>query len=402
MKSPIFIFLLKIGPSPDTEVYAKALREAILGDVISGVESLGPRELLEVTEFREITLTESAPGVLNWPQILPALFETAVRRLVVVLDARSGIAEQTRAALSTDCETHFATYEQTTVLTFFVTYQGRFYAGEAGAATALPPDSSLLRFGLGDLDERDLQIPFFILHVMHQAIRLLASHGTETASQTLKLFFSHAKRDGVPFATSARSWMARLHGFSSYYDTENLDLNQNIDTQLESAIANGIVIVFRTEVFDQRYWCRKEVLWAEKHGRPVITVDARWHLQHGPSVISFDAAPAVRVPDGSVLRVFMVALCEAFRVLLFAQRVNLQAEATTWEAVAIPRAPSIVSLRHALLDFARDASVGRRCIVYPNPALPQEMTEAAQAFAAPTLVKSFDEFRLELQTNPLA
>jgi hypothetical protein len=37
--------------------------------------------------------------------------------------------------------------------------------------------------------------------------------------------------------------------------------------------------------------CQKEVFWPEKHGVPVISVDARWNLQHAPSVMVFDSSP---------------------------------------------------------------------------------------------------------------
>ena len=67
--------------------------------------------------------------------------------------------------------------------------------------------------------------------------------------------------------------MKRLKGFAAFYDTENLDLDQDIEAQLSAAVATAIIIVLRSEIFDQRYWCQREVIWAEQFGRPVIGVD---------------------------------------------------------------------------------------------------------------------------------
>ncbi|HEV7927576.1 MAG TPA: hypothetical protein VGR14_19650 [Verrucomicrobiae bacterium] len=216
----------------------------------------------------------------------------------------------------------------------------------------------------------------------------------------VRLFFSHAKKDGVPIATAAGDWMrARLHGFQAFYDTVDLDLSGDIDLQLQSAIATAMVIVFRTEIFDQRYWCQKEVLWAEKHGRPMLAVDARWQLQHAASVITFDGAPAVRVPDGSFVRIFSVALHEAVRVEIFKLRVTLRKKVIppSTAVACIPRCPSMVALGHACESLSQSGSAAC-CIVYPNPSLPAMMGEVIAYFVDKAVpgcrIMSFDEFTL--------
>ncbi|HEY3743766.1 MAG TPA: hypothetical protein VGL53_28170 [Bryobacteraceae bacterium] len=190
----------------------------------------------------------------------------------------------------------------------------------------------------------------------------------------------------------------RLHGFASYYDTKDLNVTGDIDKQLDSAIESAIVIVFRSNVFDQRYWCQKEVLWAEQHGRPVLTVDARWHLEHGPSVINFDSTPVVRIPDGSVTRIITAALLEALRVELFTARVQAHGASIASTSVrALPRVPSLVSLHGACDDLNKAAAVPSY-VVYPNPSLPELLRQSAQGLAQTFVprceVRSLDEFRL--------
>jgi hypothetical protein len=283
------------------------------------------------------------------------------------------------------------------VISVFLNHTDSLYAES-------PTEPRLTRFGLEDLDERDLRLPFLTLHVLNHALRLLASANGRTTGKVARLFFSHAKRDGVPLATAARDWMKRLKGFETFYDTENLDLNKNIDDQLSAAVAEAVIIVFRTEVFDQRFWCQKEVLWAEMHLRPVITVDARWQLQHGPSVINFDSVPAVRIPDGSLVRIFAAALREAVRIELFQARVDIHRlsidpDGTTWAVVAVPRCPSLVSLHAACESPTLNAGqASRRTIVYPNPSLPEMLLQAAHGLASKSVPRcelhSLDEFRL--------
>jgi hypothetical protein len=254
-------------------------------------------------------------------------------------------------------------------------------------------NDSPTRLGLEDLDERDLRHPFFLLHTLHLALELFA------AGEKMKLFFSHAKKDGVPLTTAADDWMKkRLKGFDSFYDTKDLDLSGDIDAQLSGAVASAMIVVFRSDVFDQRYWCQKEVLWAERYARPVITVDARWQIEYAPSMISFDSTPVIRIPDGSVVRIFTAALLEALRVVLFKARVTSYAKELSLKVSVIPRCPSVLSLYSACLELAARSEAGTPYTVYPNPSLPDLMLTAMNGLAAAKLagskVVSLDELRL--------
>jgi hypothetical protein len=202
--------------------------------------------------------------------------------------------------------------------------------------------------------------------------------------------------------TAAKDWLRRLKGFETYYDSENLDLSGDIAAQLSTAVASAVVIVFRSDAFDHRFWCQTEVLWAEQHARPVVSVDARWRIEHAPSVISFDSMPGVRIPDGSVIRIYSAALVEALRVELFKARVKIHGDTLqSTGVVAIPRSPSILSLHGAcnkLRDRRPDELNSGQFVVYPNPSLPKLIlvaaNELAEALCPGCRVVSLDEFRL--------
>jgi hypothetical protein len=130
-------------------------------------------------------------------------------------------------------------------------------------------------------------------------------------------------------------------------------------------------------------------------------VDARWQLQHSASVIMFDSVPAVRIPDGSFVRIFTGALHEAVRIELFKLRVSLRQKAPgpKMAVECIPRCPSLVSLGNACQALSGPASKTRtHYIVYPNPALPAMLGDVTAYFAEAALhgcqVVSLDEFTL--------
>jgi len=394
MKSPLMVLVLRLGDPAESETYAGALRDVFVGSESGGGTSFGPKELLQAGEFRELTVTGDPAAAVQALDFL----DSADRLLAIALDAR--VSAPPARGVNTSLEQALvdavldAALDRAIVLSVSLKHAGSLHdvAGES---------PGVLRLGLEDLEERDLRLPFLTLYALHHALRLFAAPSSGGAGKAARLFLSHAKRDGVPLTKAFRGFMTELKGFDSFYDTNDLDLNGDIDLQLSTAVASAVVIVFRSDVFDQRYWCQKEVLWAEQHGRPVITVDARWHIEHAPSLVSFDSTPVVRIPDGNVIRICMTALIEALRVALFDERADAHATALGVLKYNIPRCPSLVSLHQACADLKRQrqASSGPEAyVVYPNPSLPTAMAAAAEGLAQFAVdrchVVSLDEFRL--------
>ncbi len=384
MNCPLMVVLVRAGTLDDSSAYVVSLREMLLGTTPAGSAVLGAKELLQPAELREFNL--GADPVRDFSIINFDFLTSSDRVLVIILDARP---EQDQRSDLTD-QLHFRLdwlRSSLRILEVRLKNPGSLYDPNQ-------EDRGLTRLGLADLDERDLRQPFLLLYALHHALRLFAP-----VSGGMRLFFSHAKRDGVPLTTAARDWMKRLKGLQSFYDTEDLDLNGDIDAQLSQAVASSMIVVFRSDVFDQRYWCQKEVLWAEEHFRPVITVDARWQIEHAPSMISFDSTPVVRIPDGSVVRIFTAALLEALRVELMTARVTSYALALSLPGVCvIPRCPSVLSLYAACQALAKISGAVTPYIVYPNPSLPDAMVSSmnglAEARVSGCRVVSLDEFHL--------
>jgi hypothetical protein len=387
MKTPLLVIIGRSGDTADSAAYAAVLRDTFVGTQVPTITSTA-KELLQAAELREFVFD-------TYPLALPrALLESAERVLVVVLDARPHDALPTTP---TETERDLLSMLRQSTSSFAIV--NVLLKAPDSLFRAAFENGDVVRLGLADLEERDLRLPFLALYALHNAIRLFAPPPSSTsASRPGRLFFSHAKRDGVPLTTAVFEWMTRLRGFDAFYDTQNLDLDGDIDAQLESAIALAVVIVFRTDVFDQRYWCQKEVLWADQHGRPVITVDARWQIEYSPSVISFDSTPVVRIPDGNLVRIFAAALVEALRIELFRARAAVHGMGLTDTCVElIPRTPSVVSLHEACVSL-RSQEAPHRFVVYPNPSLPSTMRDAAEGLARGLVddcrVASLDEFRL--------
>lgn len=401
MRGPFLLLLFRLEHGPDvsgknesTGAFADAIRSAFASTEAASIAEISP--LLNAAELREFAPKKNGDDY-RLPDQLTALVLAAESVLAVVLDADTDVNHRPSSSTPNAFELKLlkllGSVPHSSVVSFSLHFEGSLFEKH-------PRLDRLRRFGLSDLGERDLLVPLVALHTLNATLRLLTASNRRGRDARTRVFFSHAKKDGVPIATTARAWMREhLKGFASFYDTKDLKQDKDIASQLSAAIKSCIIVVFRTEILDQRHWCQKEVLWAEEERRPVVTVDARWQLQHKASVITFDTVPAVRVPDGSLVRVFMAALHEAVRVELFRARVRIACyRLSEWAVEWIPRCPSLVSIHRALKRLREKPGrlATKACLVYPNPPLPAMLSTAARDLASWSVpsceVLSFDEF----------
>jgi hypothetical protein len=393
-RAPLSAMVLRYGPVADNAPFVDALRRSLLGVEGGFTYTASDYELLDPLDFRVFFGGAGALDGVRPDAIKRGIAAGSEALLVVLL---MSLDDEDAAGLVDEWTTFVADRERATLLA-------------VSLATAEPPrirdgaGGHVVALGLDALNERDVRRDLLSLHALNAALRLFSAGGGEKP----KLFISHAKRDGVPLALSIRSWLKALEGLSFFYDTDNLDLQGDVSAQLEHAVSGSILIVLRTEIFDQRYWCQKEIYWAEKHGVPFLAVDGRWSLQHAPSVIVFDGSPSVRIPDGSITRILLAAMTEALRVSLFESRVRQTAGALGLDDAGwttVPRFPGLGSL-HSATDRLRTANPagGKHYVIHPNPALPDELREVTCEMAAARLdgckVLSLDELRVTLPSPP--
>ena len=403
MKSPLSVLIIRYGPPADSEPFVNVLRKSFLGVESGQAYTASDYELLDPLDFRVFLRArkEDASEPVKPNAIKKSIAEQSEAVLIVLL---LSVADQA----AEDLVTAWANFANDHAHCFLLAVS---LATPARPSLPLGADSGAVALGLDDLNERDLRCDLLSLHAMNRALHLFAQVANDASSAAPaghsrpKLFISHAKRDGVPLAISIGRWIKDLGAVDFFYDTKDLDVKGDISAQLEQAVSGSILIVLRTEIFDQRYWCQKEIYWAEKHGVPVLAVDGRWSLQQAPSVIVFDSSPSVRIPDGSMIRILLAAMIEALRVAFLRVRVRQTASAknlssTRW--TIIPRFPSLGSLHSATERLKSAASADTEgepvYVFHPNPALPDGLREVAAEMATARLpacrVLSLDELRV--------
>jgi hypothetical protein len=241
------------------------------------------------------------------------------------------------------------------------------------------------------LGERVIRPALFALRTLHEARLVLASVvapkeiGVNGAPGFLRLFISHAKLDGLPLAQALKHQIDQLPWLRSFYDARDLLGETDWENALEVAAMSSLLIILRTDAYEQRPWCQKEALWAEETAAPTVLVEARPGLAYPAGILPLERMPSVRIPDGNLLRILYAALRESLRHLLFQRRI-LEMQTLG----LIPLSPSIrvfsyppgmTTLIRACQELLSHGS-GASLIVYPDPPLRRGQYEAASALVA--------------------
>jgi len=90
--------------------------------------------------------------------------------------------------------------------------------------------------------------------------------------KNLKIFISHAKKDGNDIAMSTKSYIETHTKMSSFYDVNDIQNGKRWKRILAKGVEKSVLLVFLTDKYSTREWCKKEILLAKKYNTPIVVV----------------------------------------------------------------------------------------------------------------------------------
>ena len=67
--------------------------------------------------------------------------------------------------------------------------------------------------------------------------------------------------DGLPLAQALRHQIASLGWLPKFYDADDLPPGCDWQAELEKNVGASLIVMLRTEEYENRHWCQQEVLW---------------------------------------------------------------------------------------------------------------------------------------------
>lgn len=118
--------------------------------------------------------------------------------------------------------------------------------------------------------------------ILHELCRLLmnmkkATEETESlaTSPPIKLFISHSKHDESKLdASKFRDYINSQTQLKTFFDTTDISYGSNFGEEIKKAAKESGLVVFQSDSYADREWCRIEVLEAKTAGCPIVIVNA--------------------------------------------------------------------------------------------------------------------------------
>lgn len=252
-----------------------------------------------------------------------------------------------------------------------------------GASHRLIPvllDSSGTGFGQQAIRVRDrsaeLQETFFLSRALHELCRLLIGDG----NRPIKLFISHAKADGLDRAREIERYIKTETVFDAFFDANEIIPGHLFDQDIEASLQEATLLVLLTDAYATRPWCRREVLVAKRHGRPVVVVHAV-HREESRCFPYLGNTPVLRIdrPDEPwetfiCEKVLHATLREVLRQTYLEHHLTDLVGESSDDIFVVPRPPELLT---SLFPPVRPEERGqkRRIGIYPDPPLGDEELE---------------------------
>jgi hypothetical protein len=136
-------------------------------------------------------------------------------------------------------------------------------------------DLSFLRaWTIGSLEE---QRKFIARRLVHTLTRQLLPRVNEEETPPLTIFLSHTKLDLVQEPQVVKSLLAHLtveHPEKTWFDSGEISSGSRFATEIENGVTDAALLAVITDSYSSRAWCRREVLLAKRHQRPVVVVNS--------------------------------------------------------------------------------------------------------------------------------
>lgn len=136
-------------------------------------------------------------------------------------------------------------------------------------------DLSFVRaFDEPDDEERKKLVARRMLHLL---IRRLRPHPTDEDAPPVTIFLSHAKIDvgrqpGV--VSSLLDYLKANQPEKTWFDSGDIASGSRFAKAIEEGASDSALLAVVTDAYSSRSWCRREILFAKRHQRPFVIVDA--------------------------------------------------------------------------------------------------------------------------------
>jgi hypothetical protein len=220
-----------------------------------------------------------------------------------------------------------------------------------------------------------------LLHdLSRQMVGLISSSENQNIdiSPPVKIFLSHAKVDGESIAMKFRSYIANNTKLNKFFDTNDIADGFSFKGQIHKNLLDSAVVVFLTDEYSNREWCRIEVIVAKRYKSPLVVVQ---DIQNGEkrSFPYMGNVPTVRFKgkfDEIIDLTLLQVLNNRFVKEKLQSQLDLYGIEKHFDCSILSSPPELFNL----IDLVKEKGSKNRLIIYPDPPIGIEELELLNDF----------------------
>jgi len=148
-------------------------------------------------------------------------------------------------------------------------------------------EKEALNLSLGNLNfarlydyDNEIKNDSLIRIIAHETVRhlyqlpdILSGATMDGPPPPLKLFISHAKADGVALARRIKDYVEGSLPLKTFFDANDIAIGYDFSQEIERYIQDAVIVAIHTDMYSSREWCRREILLAKEHNRPIVILN---------------------------------------------------------------------------------------------------------------------------------
>lgn len=222
--------------------------------------------------------------------------------------------------------------------------------------------------------------------ILHELCRLLmdmkrVNEEVETVAiaPPVRLFISHSKHDDSKLdALKFRDFINSQMQLKTFFDANDISYGSNFGDEIKKAASSSALVVFQSDSYSEREWCRIEVLKAKSAGCPIVIVNA---IQNGerrafPYLGNY---PSIRLKDNFIEIVNLTleqVLFNLYSGKFLASLIELYNVKTDRILTVTPELFNFIQLKESGISGNEKYGL----VIYPDPPLGSEEMEVLNKF----------------------
>src|SRR5258708_11634336 len=231
-------------------------------------------------------------------------------------------------------------------------------------------DESWAKKVLGDLKSRllhDLSRFFFRIPQVSESESIIVE-------PPIKLCVSHAKVDGENLAIDFRDYVQSQTKLKTFFDVNDIADADDFEQSIKNCLKNAAIVVFLSDKYSTREWCRIEVLVAKRNKSPIVVVN-NIDVGEKRSFPYLGNVPTLKYKNDCFGHIVDLALYQVLNNLFFEEKLKKEIEmydiSNKFKVYPIENAPELFNY----IDIKRlqsEQDTKKILVLYPDPPLGTE------------------------------